>query len=65
VVPGTTLQRLRGWVPVLDSFGLETDIRLKSRGTGKYLSTQSIPNLEKKLFAKCTLMVGVSLVVIH
>ena len=32
-IPGTPLARFHGWVPVLDSFGLETELRLKSRGT--------------------------------
>jgi len=31
-VPGTSLHRFKGYVPVLDSFGLETEIRLRSRG---------------------------------
>jgi len=33
VVPGTPLHRFRGNLPVLDSFGLETEIRLRSRGS--------------------------------
>lgn len=32
VVAGTRLTRFRGWLPALDSFGLETEIRLKTRG---------------------------------
>jgi len=31
-VPGTPLSRVRGFVPVLDSFGLETDVRVQTRG---------------------------------
>jgi U5 small nuclear ribonucleoprotein component len=32
-VPGTPLHRVRGFVPVLDSYGLETEIRFRSRGS--------------------------------
>lgn len=38
-IPGSPFYRMEGYVPVMDAFGLETDLRVRSQGAGMVLQS--------------------------